>query len=70
MNKEIMVYLYIDILYSSEKTKSMNLQKKQKKNNAVQKKPEKIILFVWFHLYKVQMLATRFIVLDIRNGYT
>lgn len=30
MNKEIMVYLYIDILYNSEKTKSMNLQKKKK----------------------------------------
>lgn len=37
MNKKIMVYLCIDILYSSEKTKSMNLPKK----NAAQKKPEK-----------------------------
>lgn len=30
MNKEIMIYLYIEILYSSEKTKSMNLPKKKK----------------------------------------
>ena len=66
MNKDIMVYLYIEILYSSEKTKSMNLPKK----NAAQKKPDKIIFFVWFHLYKVQKLATKSIVLDIRNGYT
>lgn len=29
MNKEIMIYLYIEILYSSEKTKSMNLPKKK-----------------------------------------
>lgn len=29
MNKDIMVYLYIEILYSSEKTKSMNLPKKK-----------------------------------------
>lgn len=43
MNKEIMIYLYIEILYSSEKTKSMNLPKKK---NAAQKKPDKIILFV------------------------
>lgn len=67
MNKEIMIYLYIEILYSSEKTKSMNLPKKK---NAAQKKPDKIILFVWFHLYKVQKLATKSVVLVIRNGST
>lgn len=41
MNKEIMVYLYIDILYSSEKTKSMNLQKKTKKKQCSSKEARK-----------------------------